>query len=220
MIVWALESYFPRARTLLEVGSGSGFVLAGLRRALPRLSLTGGELYEEGLRIARERVPDVPLLQFDAREIPFEDEFDVAAAFDVLEHVAEDDIVLERMRRAVVPGGGVLITVPQHPRLWSTADDLAQHRRRYSRGLLVERMRAAGLEVVRVTSFVSLLLPLMAASRLRRRSAAEYDPLMELRAPRALDAACDLTMRAERALIGLGVSFPAGGSLLAVAKRS
>ena len=39
-------------------------------------------------------------MQMDAREIPFVDEFDAIGAFDVLEHIDEDETVLEQMFRA------------------------------------------------------------------------------------------------------------------------
>ena len=49
----------------------------------------------------------------DARCIPYEEEFDVVGAFDVLEHIPEDDVVLAQMYRAAKPGSGLLLTVPR-----------------------------------------------------------------------------------------------------------
>src|SRR5204863_7401731 len=99
----------------------------------------------------------------DARALPYRDAFDLVGAFDVLEHIDEDEAVLAEMAAATRRGGGVLITVPQHPWLWSEADDHAHHRRRYSRSALIDKVRSAGLRPVAVTSFVTFLLPVMAA---------------------------------------------------------
>jgi SAM-dependent methyltransferase len=220
LVCWALRSYFPGGRSLLEVGCGTGFVLAGLRRCVPDLALTGGELFAAGLDAAARRVPDATLYQLDARRIPFEREFDVVGAFDVLEHVQEDEVVLGEMARAVKPGGGILLTVPQHPRLWSDVDDFSRHRRRYRAPDLRAKLERAGLEVVRLTSFVTLLLPLMAASRLRqRRGLDRFDPLAEYRHRPLIDSALGWVMSVERSLIRLGLSPRAGGSLLAVARQ-
>ena len=82
IILWALERYFPHIQRLLEIGCGTGFVLEEFREALPRLSLAGAELHLEGLHHAAQRVPGVELFQFDARNIPFDSEFDVVGAFD------------------------------------------------------------------------------------------------------------------------------------------
>lgn len=218
LIEWALARYFPEAGSLLEVGCGTGYVLSRLRERRPDLRLTGSEIYLEGLAFARGRLPGVELFQMDARQIPFADEFDVVGAFDVIEHVDEDEQVLAQMRDAARQG--VLVTVPQHPRLWSAVDEPGKHRRRYTRRELVRKLRAAGLEPLRVTSFVTLLLPLMALSRVRDRGAEEYDPLTELRIGRSANAVLGAALTAERAAIRAGVSLPAGGSLLAVARRA
>lgn len=55
----------------------------------------------EGLEYAGRRVPNVFLFQMDARKIPFEEKFDVVGAFDVLEHIDEDEDVLFQMFRAI-----------------------------------------------------------------------------------------------------------------------
>ena len=219
LVAQLLRRYFPGARRLLEIGCGTGFVLAGLRKAMPQLELAGSELYEAGLEFAAQRLPGVELYQMDCRRIPFDSEFDVVCALDVLEHVAEDEVALAEMFRSVRPGGGVIVSVPQHPRLWSAGDDFAHHKRRYRRGELASKLRAAGFEVRRLTSFVSLLLPLMAASRARQRDAKTYDPTTEYRAPRAVDRTLEAILEVERWMIRTGVSLPVGGSLFAVATK-
>jgi SAM-dependent methyltransferase len=157
----------------------------------------------------------------DARRIPYEDEFDVVGAFDVLEHVAEDEVALAAIHRAVRPGGGILLTVPQHPRLWAPADELAKHCRRYTRRELVDKVQRAGFEVTKVTSFVALLLPLMALSRARqRRSPNSYDELAEFRVSAFVQSVLGLVLSIELAMLRLGISFPAGGSLLLVGRKA
>ena len=220
LIVWALDRYFPDARSMLEVGCGTGYVLAGVAQARPTLRLTGSEVATKGLAFAAKRVPFVELIQMDARHIPFREEFDVAGAFDVIEHIEDDRAVLEELRATLAPGSGLVLTVPQHPALWSEFDVRAGHVRRYRRPELHAKLTAAGLEVVRMTSFVSVLLPFMFLSRLTRRVPdAQYDPLAELRIAPWLNRALEAALAAERALIRAGVSFPAGGSLLAIGRR-
>jgi SAM-dependent methyltransferase len=220
LIAWALATHFPDARDLLEIGCGTGFVLAGLRAAAPRLRLAASDVFTRGLRFAQDRVPEATVFQMDARAMPFDAEFDVIGAFDVLEHIEEDERVLAQMFQGCRPGGGILVTVPQHMALWSQNDETARHRRRYSRSELVRKTRAVGFDVTHVTSFVSLPLPLMFASRLRKQQAShDYDPLAELRLPRPVDALLDILLTVERTVIRTGASLPAGGSLLLVAHR-
>jgi SAM-dependent methyltransferase len=219
LIKWALRDRFPGARRLLEVGCGTGYVLAGLESGFPELELSGSELSLEALRIARDRLERASLYQFDARAIPFRDEFDVVCAFDVLEHIEQDEAVLKEMHAAANAGGGLLITVPQHQWLWSAPDEYAGHVRRYTRGELLSKVQAAGFSEVLVTSFATAVLPLMAASRLRSRLArSHYEPTAEHLQAQRVDAMLDRLMRIDLALIRRGRSLPVGGSLLVAAR--
>jgi SAM-dependent methyltransferase len=220
LLVDTLRREFPLARNFLEVGCGNGYVLAAVARARPGIRVTGSDLSAAGLEHARRRVPDASLLRADARALPFDSEFDVAGAFDVIEHVAEDDAVLAALRRAVRPGGGVIVTVPQHRWLWSETDRYSGHQRRYSRRELAAKLERAGLRLRWTSSFVTLLLPLMAASRgWQALSSRPYDPGRELRGAGRLDGLLEHAIRLEARAIGRGVRLPAGGSLLAVAER-
>jgi ubiquinone/menaquinone biosynthesis C-methylase UbiE len=219
MVLWALHKYFPRFQSLLEVGCGTGFVLQGITRAFPDARIVGSEIYTSGLAFARQRLPNVELVQIDARKLPYEAEFEVLAAFDVIEHIFEDELVLQNFHRAIKPGGGCVITVPQHKWLWSPVDKVACHQRRYIAAELHTKVEAAGFRIVRSTSFVSLLLPLMLASRLAARSSAQTDGSEGLALNPALDRALSAIMRIEFLLIKLGVSLPIGGSRLVVLQR-
>jgi ubiquinone/menaquinone biosynthesis C-methylase UbiE len=217
LIVSTLRRHFPEGRSLLEVGCGTGFVLEALREAFPDWRLVGCEVYEAGLQVARARLSGVELLQADARALPWRDELDVVGAFDVLEHVEEDEAVLAEMHAA--SRQGIILLVPQHPRLWSAMDDVAHHVRRYSRRDLVAKVRTAGFRVEQATSFVSSLLPAMVLSRVARRvSAKSYDPVAELQ-PGRLNGVFERILDGERRLIERGVSLPAGGSLLIVGRK-
>ena len=219
MLAWACARYFPQARTFLEVGCGTGYVLWGLRRACPGLQLVGGELFREGLAFARGRL-SIPLLQMDCRRIPFSNRFDVVGAFDLLEHLDEDESVLRELFRTVRPGGGLLLTVPQHPSLWSPIDEYSCHRRRYTSRELTEKVEAAGFDIVRRTSFVCFLLPFMAVRRWwSRAGAGTLRPTAEMSLPGVLNAAFEKLMTLEQFFIEKGLSMPFGGSILLVARR-
>lgn len=218
LIEQTVRRLFPEAASVLEIGCGTGYTLRALRNALPQAELTGTELFEEGLRVARDRWDRVRLLQADARALPFGSEFDLVGAFDVLEHIDDDVTALSELRRVVTPRGGLIVTVPQHPWLWSAADDYAHHQRRYSRAQMLARIEAAGFTVAVVTSFVTLPLPAMAISRLggRRRGdgQGEFDPWAEFHIPGLLNTALEGLAAAERYAIARGASLPVGGSLL------
>ena len=221
LLTWALLKYFPAARSFLEIGCGTGFVLGGIAGAMPQLAMHASEISSSGLPYAAGRVPRAEFFQMDARAIPYAGHFDIIGLYDVLEHIEDDARVLAQAHRALRPGGGVMITVPQHRFLWSQYDEHAHHVRRYEARELRDKLLQAGFRIVMMTSFVSLLLPLMMASRLTRRAPrADYDVLAELRVGRVANFLLEAVLAFERALIAIGVRFPAGGSLLLIARRA
>jgi SAM-dependent methyltransferase len=220
IVVAAIRRYFATPSKFFELGCGTGFVLQAIRTAFPRAELVGGEPAAEGLEVARSRVPDATLIRVDGRRLPYREEFDVVGAFDVLEHVDEDETVIEELCAATRRGGGIIITVPQHPWLWSATDDFGGHRRRYTRSELVGKLRRRRVEIAYMTSFMMLLLPLMAASRIRQRNREAFHPEAELRLPSVVDQAFERTLAMERLAVERGLSLPVGGSLLAVARRT
>ena len=147
--------------------------------------------------------------------------FDVVGAFDVLEHIVEDQPVLAQIHQALRPGGGLVLAVPQHPWLWSRQDESACHVRRYTAAELRRKVVAAGFSPLYETSFVSLLLPVMMLSRLHKHhAAAGNDPMSELRVNGFANLLLIAVMTVERNLMRMGLRFPAGGSLLLVARKS
>lgn len=219
IVLWALRKYLPGFQSLLEVGCGTGFVLSGITQTFPRARTVGSEIYTAGLAFAAKRLPGVELLQMDARKLPYEVEFDVVAAFDVIEHILEDELVLQNIHRAIKPRGGCLITVPQHQWLWSPVDKAACHQRRYSRNELHAKVEAAGFRIVRSTSFVAFLLPLMLLSRWAARRTGQSGGSDALAIHPVLDRALEAVMQIELLLIKIGVSLPVGGSRLVVLQR-
>jgi len=216
LLVWAIRRYVPGARSMLEIGCGTGGVTGAIRAGLPGMRITAGDVRISGLERAARDVPDVEFVQMDVQRLPFEAEFDAAGAFDVIEHLDDDTATLTTLRSAVKPGGGVFVTVPQHPALWSAVDEFSCHRRRYTRRELEAKLRTAGLEVLRMTSFASVVLPLLATSR---RWPRRFEPERELRISSAVNRVLLVLSAVERGIIAAGCSLPMGGSLLAVARR-
>jgi len=209
---------------MLEIGCGIGGVIGELRRQT-NLRLTGSEISLHGLRYARARFPDVEFVQLDATRMPFAAAFDVIGAFDVLEHVDDDERAIDGVRRALRPGGVFVVTVPQHAWMWSALDETVRHKRRYSRKDLLRKLRRARFDVLFCSSFVTALFPAMAVSRMlartRRRDADRAARFAaEVTFSPAANVVCDAVMRLDEAAIRAGWSLPFGGSLLAVARAS
>ena len=105
LVIWVLDTYCQDASSLLDVGCGTGFVLQAIRDWSPEIELLGSDLSAEALEIARELVPTATFIQRDAQHLEPGKEFDVVCAFDVLEHLDDDEGALVRIAAASRLGG-------------------------------------------------------------------------------------------------------------------
>src|SRR5436190_5288771 len=151
---------FASIREVLEVGCGTGVVLAHLQRVFPGGKIIGMDLFEEGLKFARQRFQGT-LIRGDVFQHSFGQSFDLIGAFDVIEHLDEDEKILRRFWQQIRPGGHLIVTVPAHQGLWSYFDDVAHHRRRYAPAELECKLVSAGFTNIYVTQFMGALFPAM-----------------------------------------------------------
>jgi 2-polyprenyl-3-methyl-5-hydroxy-6-metoxy-1,4-benzoquinol methylase len=116
----ALDELFTEAApsSVLDVGCGEGVLTAGWAERLGDGRIVGIDLDDPKLR-AEWRGRARPNLEFRAEEatrLSFsDDEFDLATAIEVLEHVPEPEATLAEMAR--VARGHLLVSVPREP-LW------------------------------------------------------------------------------------------------------
>jgi SAM-dependent methyltransferase len=100
----------PGARRMLEVGTGAGLFLKAAERA--GWDVSGLELSAAGSAFARDTLGlDVRQERAEAMTFP-PGSFDVAVMFDVIEHLFDPRAVLEATRRALAPGGVLLVSTP------------------------------------------------------------------------------------------------------------
>ena len=219
LVTREIRQHFPDVDRILEAGCGTGMVLSALIHAFPDQNIDASEIFVSALEATRHVIgdADVTLFQMDATRMPFENEYDLIGMFDVLEHIEDDRQALENVHRALKDRGGFVLTVPQHPWLWTAADDAVHHKRRYTRSELAMKLRNAGFEVLRMTSFNSLLMPIMYVSRrLARDGASER----EWRLNPAVNWVLDVVSKFENAVVNLGINLPVGGSLFVAARKA
>jgi SAM-dependent methyltransferase len=155
--------------TALDIGAAGG----GNTRALVDAGWRSValEYSEAGAKVARDR--GLQVVRADARALPFPDRsMGLVVAFDILEHVQEDDEMAAEIRRVLSPGGTALIAVPADMRLWSAHDVAVGHVRRYDRESLRRLLTDAGLVIEDMWSWNVLLRPV---ARHRRRKSTGSD---------------------------------------------
>lgn len=159
-LVKQLDKEYQPGYRFLEIGCGNGNVLRELEHVCSNGNVMGMDLFAEGLRFARQRVT-VPLVQADIFALPFKTKFEMIGLFDVLEHLQDDTNILSHLHTSLPSGGAVLITVPAYMSLWSYADRLANHKRRYTKETLSDKLRENGFQVSYITYFMMSILPMV-----------------------------------------------------------
>jgi len=109
-ISFALE--VKKENSVLEVGSGSGYIAAALAPEVFRYS--GVDMSPEALRVAQSlNIDNAEFYEAEGESLPFEDaQFDRALLYNVINNIPSFDGVaplLREMYRVICPGGRVLI---------------------------------------------------------------------------------------------------------------
>jgi len=132
---------------ILDVGCGTG---ANLEMLSQFGSAEGVDVSDDALEFCRKK--GLTVQKGLAETLPYEDEtFDVTTALDVIEHLDDDIAGLKEMFRVTKTGGYSLIFVPAFMWLWGVQDDISNHRIRYTKKQIVERLEKVGYTVERAT---------------------------------------------------------------------
>lgn len=222
-----VTEYEPGYR-FLEIGCGNGNVLRELEQVCTTGTVIGMDLFAEGLQYARQRVA-APLVQADIYAPPFKTQFEMVGLFDVLEHLPDDKQILAHLQTMLPPGGAILITVPAYMSLWSYADRLANHKRRYTREELTEKLAQNGFRAAYVTYYMMSILPIVwfrrklanyLIARSQTPAALEHDLFQrELKIRPGINKTLASALNQEARLVTRRRVMPFGTSLLALAYR-
>ena len=144
LIFEALDLLPPGSR-VLEVGAGQGAMAVRIAR---RLDYTGVEADPTAAAIARARldVAGVPHTFHEGRfeELDLATPYDAVCAFEVLEHLEDDEAALAEWRGLLRPGGLLTISVPAWQHKFGPWDTAVGHYRRYGPADLVALLEGAG----------------------------------------------------------------------------
>ncbi len=224
-LVKKLSSRLKPGFRVLEVGCGTGYVLSELRRACPGGLVVGMERYYGGLSYAQKRSAG-PLVQADARSLPFNKKFDLIGMFDVLEHIPEEGETLRSLGEMLAPDGKLILTVPAHQFLWSHFDEASHHCRRYSPAQIRSALAQAGFTVDFLSQFMACIVPLVWVSRkigsLRGTSTPEQARMLALKEFRlvpGVNAMLTSLLSLEASWVARGHRLPFGTSLIVVARK-
>jgi SAM-dependent methyltransferase len=167
-------------RRVLEVGAGVGTFSALLARdrTIENLTLLEPALNNFPTLSARFSGDSrVRVLQGYLEEYSARLSADAMVLVNVLEHVPDDVRLLQAAHQVLAPGGRILIFVPAVQALYGSLDEAFDHHRRYSLGLLRDRLTGAGFRIRKIhyMNLPGVLSWFIAGRVLRRRTLSPRD---------------------------------------------
>jgi len=222
LLLDVLRKHVSPSSRVLEVGCGCGYMSKSFAAA--GYDMWSADLSKNALGYSVQNGLE-QLCRVSITNLPFKDEFDAVVSFDVVEHIPDHRGCIEQLRDALVPGGTLIITVPAHPTLWSSWDEIQQHVRRFPPSEIESLVQDAGLEVITVRQFfAALVLPALAAAAWDRLKGSgqgveqRADQHRAMWTPPLISEVASQALAIERRL--LNTPLPGlGTSLLAVARR-
>lgn len=151
--------------------------------------------------------------------IPYEQNFDLVCAFDVIEHIEDESGALKALKSRIKPDGHAIFTVPAHQWLWSAHDEINHHKRRYSRAGFKTALEQAGFEVIKISYYNMWLFPAAALVRLIKNILGAKEELKSdvHMPPPALNKILCALFSSEKYLLP-SINLPFGLSVVAICK--
>jgi len=149
--------------TILNAGAATGATSIMLKKYGSVTSLEYDKTCSEFL----SSILDEEVLNESLTDLTLDDKsLDVVCAFDVIEHIENDQKAIKEANRVLKDDGYIFLTVPAFNILWSTHDDINHHYRRYSLKKLNRILKENGFEVEYSSYFNFLLFAPILAIRL------------------------------------------------------
>src|SRR6266568_281181 len=163
-----VKKLMPSAQAvIMEIGCSSGFLIRDLTKSFPEAVIVGADVVKEPLYRLAKSLPGVPLIRFDLLQCPLPDQsIDVLIMLNVLEHIEDDVVALQKAFNLLKPGGALVIEVPAGPNLYDAYDAELHHFRRYSTSELHNKLTKVGFIVRRKSHLGFVLFPAFAAVKL------------------------------------------------------
>lgn len=138
---------------ILNVGAASGGSSKWLSQLGEVISLENDPLFlthlaNQKLNVINASVIGIPIA---------DDSFDLVCAFDVIEHVEQDQKAVDELIRVCKPGGSICITVPAFQSLWGIHDEVNGHKRRYVKNQFTKLVDHHAIRMLYISYFNTIL---------------------------------------------------------------
>ena len=139
-VVLQINNY--NCKNILDFGCADGFFIEKISSEIKDLKISGIEVDDLSYEICKEKKISV------YRNIgDLESDVDLIYSFNVLEHIEDDEAMLQKLYDRIAQNGILLLYVPALMFLYSSMDKKTGHYRRYSKKDLIDKLKNAGFYI-------------------------------------------------------------------------
>lgn len=146
---------------VLDIGGFDGLISSRIEKMINNVDITLMDLDEEGLKLARDK--GIKAINASACAIPFkDDQFDTVLCLDVIEHIKDDQKVINEIARVLKKGGKLIFATPMLKIPFGFMDESRRdfHTDHERSGYSIERLRemfsASGLKIIKEDRYFNL----------------------------------------------------------------
>jgi 2-polyprenyl-3-methyl-5-hydroxy-6-metoxy-1,4-benzoquinol methylase len=207
-----------KSAVAIDLGCGTGALGRAMKDELG-ITVFGLDLSLNELKHARRRNSLSVVCATVERMHLARNSFDIVIMADVIEHLDNDLLALQKAFAILKSGGIILITVPAYEWLRHPVSDIS-HKRRYTRATLTRVVEQAGFVTLTCSYMNSILFPLMMIQRLARKFVGKKEEKHTLVPPNALINRILYFLFVLESWALRILKFPYGGSVLCIAIKS
>ncbi len=212
---------------ILNVGIATGASSEWLRKFG---NVTSIEFDSDCCDFVREKL-NIQVIQGSITDLPFESSsFDLVCAFDVIEHVENDQRAADELNRVLKIGGYLFTTVPAYQILWSEHDEINHHYRRYRKNqfnsLFIVSPKLKVIKSSYFNSFMFLpifiirLLSKVFTNKPNKKNSVQQSDFERYKINKTINSLLYHFFFSERFILKNGLSFPFGVSILSIFRKT
>ncbi len=149
-----------KLKNFLEIGIGGGNLIADLKKISKKGS--GVDISDEAIEAVKNLADKkIQINKKNFLEMDEHSKYDLIIGLELIEHLNDDGLALEKINQLLMKDGLLIISVPAHQKKWSIIDEWAGHYRRYEKKEIIKILQEKNFEIKKIYNYGFPLLNIL-----------------------------------------------------------